>query len=515
MRPRFPNPIGGSSSVGLIKMEYTEITEEELKLYNEKMYDQPGFKPNWAKIKTLSQTDASIFAKFYLGITPFHYQDQVLNDNSDRIIVCSSRQIGKTYVVAIKALHHAMFNAGSEVLVFSKSSSQAKKFLRQMKHLMFLGQQHVNKITASASDGYAASNDEPAYVFPEEIDKKKPNNTEEFSLTNGSIIRSLPPTDSSRGYTGNVVIIDEASFVDDEIFDTVIEPTVRFTGGKIILLSTPNGQKGFFHHFFDPDDKRRPDERDETKFTYRRYWWDWRICPNKEIQDMTLNRKADLDPIRFAQEYEAKFTTDADGFFQHIKVKQATDDSLSLHYENKHLEMVCGIDYGVTKSKTVITLSYYDRERDDVILAYQHAFVAGYDNSNLRRDLINLEARFKIVNYVVDDCPQGQDITNWLLKEGRVVTPIYFGKEKVGMFWRFKAALNKRHDDDGPRVRYPLVNELISEMLALQQKDSKRTTGALIEKPQGGSDDRIDSFVLSTYPFLIEEKKTFRGSYLV
>jgi len=82
------------------------------------------------------------------------------------------------------------------------------------------------------------------------------------------------------------------------------------------------------------------------------------------------------------------------------------------------------------------------------------------------------------------------------------------------MFWRFKAALNKRHDDDGPRVRYPLINELINEMLSLQQKDSKRSTGTLIEKPQGGSDDRIDSFVLSTYPFLVEETRSFRSYWV-
>lgn len=490
-------------------MEYTVLTQEQLDAYEKRMEEPLGFKPNWAKIKTQSKTDPSIFAKWYLGITPFPYQDQVLLDDSPRINVCSSRQIGKTYVVAIKALHFAMFNKDKQVLVFSKNANQAKKFLRQMKYMMYEGQQHSSKIAANSFDHYASANDEPAYTFPEDIDKKKPDNTEEFTLTNGSVIRSLPSTDSARGYTADLVIVDEAAFVPDEIFDLVIEPTVRFTEGKIVLLSTPNGQKGFFHHYFDPEDKHERDEDDPL--TYKRYWWDWRICPNESIKKMTLSKKKDLDPIRFAQEYEAKFTVDADGFFQSKKVKAAVDDSLSQMYESKHLDMVCGIDYGVTKSCTVITLCYYDKERDDVILAYQHKFAPGYDNSNLRRDLINLEARFKIANYVVDDCPQGGDITTWLQKEGKVVTPIYFGKEKVGMFWRFKAALNKRLDDDGPRVRYPFINELLDEMLSLQQKDSKRTTGALIEKPQGGSDDRIDSFVLATYPFLVEERRHFRS----
>ena len=484
-------------------MEYTTITEEDMKKYQAKIADKVGFKPNWARIKQLSKKDPTIFAKYYLGITPFHYQDQVLNDNSNRIMVCSSRQIGKTYVVAIKALHYAMFHKDKQVLVFSKNANQAKKFLREMKRLMFLGTQHVNHLIASESSPFSLD-DEPAPTFPEDIDEKKPNNTEEFTLTNGSTIRSLPSTDSSRGYTADLVIIDEAAFVPDEIFDLVIEPTVRFTGGAIILLSTPNGQKGFFHHFFDPEDKKLEHE-------YTRYWWDWQICPNENIREVTLRKKNDLDPLRFAQEYEAKFTTDADAFFQNSKVKEACDENLSMLYEDKEHEMVAGIDVGVTKSRTVITLCYYDEERDDIILAYQKEYPPNYDNNNLRGQIKELEGRFKIVNWVIDYCPQGIDLIKWMQAEGKPVKEVYFGKEKVKMYFLFKGALNKRYDDDGPRIRYPFIAELQNQMLTLQQKDSKRGS-FLIEKPSGGRDDCIDSFVLATLPFLDKEpKKEFRS----
>jgi len=487
-------------------MKYTSITKEEEKIFRAKMdkaEPYAGAKPNMAKIRTLSKEDPSIFAKWYLGVEPFVYQDQVLNDDSSRIVVCSSRQIGKTYVTAIKALHYAMFNPDASILVFSRNNNQSKRFIREMKKIMQFGMDNL-KHMMDKCDTY---HDEPGqWIFPEDIDKKKPNNTEEFSLTNGSIIRSLPATDSSRGYTADLVIVDEAAFVPDEIFEMVIEPTVRFTGGTIILLSTPNGQKGFFYYLFDPLDKQVGRE-------YDRYWWKWEICPNDNIKEMTEKKRKTLDTMVFAQEYEAQFTVDSDSFFQSRKIREATVKEMDLRYADLENDYVCGIDYGVTHSKTVVTLSYLDKGDNVVYLGYQKSFPGGYDNAQIIRYLADLETKFNIVKYVVDDCPQGESPNQALEREGKKVQRMYFGKEKVGMYFRFKEALNIRDDDGGfgRRVRYPKIKPLIDEMVALQMRDSKRGTTFLIEKPQGGSDDRIDSFVLSTVPFLEEEQREFRS----
>jgi len=490
-------------------MKYTTITKEQENKFNEKMDKSGssiGASPNMARIKTLSKTDPSIFARWYLGVKPFVYQDMVLNDESNRIIVCSSRQIGKTYVTAIKALHYAMFNPDSSILVFSRNNNQSKRFIREMKKLMQEGMDNLKRETySSIAETYINESDEE-WMFPQDIDSKKPNNTEEFSLTNGSIIRSLPATDSSRGYTADLVIVDEAAFVPDDIFEMVIEPTVRFTGGTIILLSTPNGQKGFFYHLFDPLDKQVGRE-------YKRYWWKWEICPNPNIKEMTEKKRKQLDAMTFAQEYEAQFTVDSDSFFQSRKIREATVKDMNMKYADLDHEYVCGIDYGVSKSKTVVSLSYLDKNHNVVYLAYQKSFPGGYDNAQIPTFVNELETKFNIVQYVVDDCPQGESPTQALERVGKKVRRIYFGKEKVGMYFRFKESLNIRDDDGGfgRRVRFPKIRELIDEMVALQMRDSKRGTTFLIEKPQGGSDDRIDSFVLSTVPFLEEEKKEFRS----
>lgn len=488
-------------------MRYTEIPDKIQEEFNERMRDPAPFKPNWAKIKTLSKEDASIFTKWYLGMAPFVYQDMMLNGEQSRIVICSSRQIGKTYAVAFKALHFAMYNPKTTVLVYSRNLSQSKKFIKVMRNLMYEGMQNVKKLVDNSRTQYI--NEEPVFIFPQNIDNKKPNNTSEFSLLNGSTIMSLPATDSSRGFTADLVIVDEAAFVSDEIFEMVIEPTVRFTGGSIILLSTPNGQKGYFYDLFDPFEKKAEHE-------YTRYWWPWELCPNEKIREMTEKKRKSMDPMRFQQEYEARFTTDANAFFVPRKVKEATIESMEKVYSDLKNQYICGIDYGVTKSKTVVSLCYLNENDGNVYLVYQKTFPGGYDNAQLPRFLNTLETQFNITKYVVDDCPQGDSATQQLEREGKAVRRVYFGKEKIGMYFRFKTALNKRDDDDdgkGHRFRMPLIEDLKKEMMALQIRDSRTRVTYIIEKPQGGSDDRIDSLVLATLPFLEEEEREFR-SYL-
>jgi len=372
---------------------------------------------------------------------------------------------------------------------------------------MYEGMQNVKRLT----DGSNTYQDEkPPFIFPQDIDNKKANNTSEFSLLNGSTIMSLPATDSSRGFTADLVIVDEAAFVSDEIFEMVIEPTVRFTGGSIILLSTPNGQKGYFFDLFDPFEKRNEHE-------YTRYWWKWELCPNEKIRAMTEKKRTTMDPMRFQQEYEARFTTDANAFFLPLKIRGAIRHDIEVKYSDLDNQFICGIDYGVTKSKTVVSLCYLNEEEGTVYLAYQKVFPGGYDNAQLPAFLNSLETHFNITKYVVDDCPQGDSATQQLEREGKAVRRVYFGKEKVGIYFRFKTALNKTDDDDTIKIhrfRMPLIEELKKEMMALQIRDSRTRATYIIEKPQqNGSDDRIDSLVLAATPFLEVEEKEFR-SYL-
>jgi len=93
-------------------------------------------------------------------------------------------------------------------------------------------------------------------VYPKLIKKGKDKPTKsKMMLTNGSIIYCLPTGMTGygiRGFQIDQLYVDEAAFVNEEVF-TAITPGLVTTGGEIILLSTPYGREGYFFRCFHDD----------------------------------------------------------------------------------------------------------------------------------------------------------------------------------------------------------------------------------------------------------------------
>ena len=148
-------------------------------------------------------------------------QKSVLDHDAHRLILCCSRQWGKTTIIAIKALHTAIFQPGSEIVIISKSLKQAGLLL--------------NTVCESAA----------VLGFPR---KRVLGYEQSLHLPNGSKIFGVANSEkSSRGYTANIVIVDEAALVEDQVIGSA-SPTLSRTNGKLWLLSTPYGQTGLFYN---------------------------------------------------------------------------------------------------------------------------------------------------------------------------------------------------------------------------------------------------------------------------
>lgn len=69
----------------------------------------------------------------------------------------------------------------------------------------------------------------------------------EIRLSNGSFIKSFAANKTSmRGYSYDVLIIDESAFIKPDVIDAFIMNTDMNTHGKLITYSTPNG----YNHFY-------------------------------------------------------------------------------------------------------------------------------------------------------------------------------------------------------------------------------------------------------------------------
>src|SRR5262249_19251921 len=110
-----------------------------------------------------------------------------------------------------------------------------------------------------------------------------------------SRILALPGTgDTIRGMTANLVILDEAAMVPDELLAAVTPMTI-VSKGSIIALSTPKGVRGWFHDEWvgnDPEWHRVRVSAD--------------MCPRITAEDLERERKR-LGDADFRREYFLEF----------------------------------------------------------------------------------------------------------------------------------------------------------------------------------------------------------------
>ena len=155
-----------------------------------------------------------------LGFTPDAAQARVLLSESRRGILNCTRQWGKSTVTAAMAVHRAMTRPGSLVLVVSPSGRQSGELLRK-------------------AEGFAARLGVRR--------KGDGTNADSLAFPNGSRMVGLPGNDATvRGFSAvSLLLVDEASRVSDELYRAV-RPMLAVSGGTLWLMSTPNGQRGFF-----------------------------------------------------------------------------------------------------------------------------------------------------------------------------------------------------------------------------------------------------------------------------
>ncbi len=194
------------------------------------------------------------------GTLPFKtypFQDDCVthfNDHRFNVIV-KSRQLGLSTLVAAYAVWLAIFYKDKNVLVIATKLAVAQNFIRKVK--------------------FAIRSLPPWLLMPEIIS----NNKQSLEFSNGSIIKAVPTSDDAgRSEALSLLIVDEAAFVRN--FDELwmgLYPTLS-TGGRAIVLSTPNGVGGQYYDIYTQADSGDNDfnaislpwdvhpERDESWF---------------------------------------------------------------------------------------------------------------------------------------------------------------------------------------------------------------------------------------------------------
>jgi hypothetical protein len=230
------------------------------------------------------------------GTPPDTWQSELLRADANRMLLLCSRQAGKSTTAAALALHVALLQPGSPILILSPSDRQSGELFRKI------------------LNGYRAlGRPVPATV----------ETLHQLQLANGSRILSLPGTEKTvRGFSGvALLIIDEAARVDDALYRSV-RPMLAVSKGRLIALSTPFGRRGWFHDAWHSSEG----------------WQRLRItaddCPRITADFLAEERQA-LGERWYRQEYLCSFEDVIDAVFREEDIQAAICDDIQPLFLNR------------------------------------------------------------------------------------------------------------------------------------------------------------------------------------
>ena len=249
------------------------MTREELIIeYTRCMKDTPY------ALKTYLQTYDNTVSQ-YVPLELFPDQVTLIDDyeNFNENIALKYRQAGVSTVTAAwasKKLVFAKKNKPEKILIIANKLDTAIEMANKVKSFT---EQWPNWVGVGFS--------------------KEKNAQKHFKLTNGCEVKAVATsTDALRGYTPTILVFDEAAYIEaDSDFWAACMASLS-TGGKVIVISTPNGYDPIYYEIFDQAQKGMNDFKISPMVWYKdpRYNKDLQLVKCDDIIHYFLNREEHL-----------------------------------------------------------------------------------------------------------------------------------------------------------------------------------------------------------------------------
>jgi hypothetical protein len=225
-------------------------------------------------LKTYLQTYDNTQSK-YVPLELFNDQVTLVKDydTSEENIALKYRQAGVSTVTSAWA---------SKRLVFARKEKPEKILIIANK--MDTAQEMGNKVRAFVDQW-------PKWLGVGFSVEK--NSQRHFKLTNGCEVKAVATSkDALRGYTPTILIFDEAAYINaDEDFWSACMASLS-TGGKVIVISTPNGFDPIYYSIYSQAVKGMNDFKITEMYWFRdpRYSKDLKLIKCDDIVHYMLNR---------------------------------------------------------------------------------------------------------------------------------------------------------------------------------------------------------------------------------
>jgi len=335
-----PDNVKGYKGNVLLKKtnQNIEFSQERVEEYLKCQMDPIYFAETYVKIITLND-----------GLQNFHpwdYQKNMIESFKDNryTIVTTARQAGKSTTTCAYILWYIIFHPDKTVALLANKGDTAREILGRVQ----LAYQHL-----------------PKWLQQGVVEWNKGS----FVLENNSrVLAAATSASAIRGYTINLLFIDEAAHIDnwDEFFTSVYPTISSGKESKIILVSTPNGLNHFYATWINAVENRNG---------YKAIQVNWRDVPGRD-DDWKQNTLAGMnfDIEKFNQEMECEFLGSSGTLIAGWKLKELVHqnpiqdkEGLTQYFqpEKEHVYiMVCdvsrgkGLDYSAFQLVDVTSMPY-------------------------------------------------------------------------------------------------------------------------------------------------------------
>ena len=404
-----------------------------------------------------SQMSSSEFAEKILKMKPFPYQKALLEDSSKRLVACMGRQSGKTTTIAMRAIHFAYTNPGVTVLITAPSLRQSMIMFDRISMFVFstaLLKNHVIRSTRTI-----------------------------IQLDNRSQIIALPCSEYFlRGYTAHMCIMDEASFMPEEVITQVLFPMLSTTDGYAIMLSTPWGRDHFFYRaFMDPNYSVHRVKSSECP-----------LIKPEFLEEMRRN----MTEQAFRMEYMAEFVEALNSYFPQDLIRRCVDPTLefvsSLETQILSGEYYAGVDFGKLQDYSVITILEW--EENLLKLVYLIEFPIGTPYTRVIGHLVRADKKFRFRKVLVDQTGVGEPVLEGLKEQGmqNVEGLVFTVRTKEELLSCLKIAMEQQ------RLKMPYHRRL-AEQINEQQYEYSKSGHLKFSHPENSHDDMLWSLALGCY----------------
>ena len=272
------------------------------------------------------------------------YQDIQIKCSSSKKAVRCGRRTGKSYGLSLDIFERMMNNPNYQVLVVTPFLSQAKELADTVRKLI----RAVNPELGDWDSIVARSVTSPY---------------QEIRFTNGSTFKAFTAGNDNanavRGQGAHLIVIDEADFLSQEAFDSIMAILMDKPNTEIICTSTPMGENIMF---------KLSNSKDYKEFHFPSF-----VIPHYN-DDMDQANRENLSINGYLQEIMALYSLDDRAVFQPDFINNAVNTNVSVPIydvlSNRDNYIVSlGCDWNADRVGTRICVLAYSKSEGKMFIA--------------------------------------------------------------------------------------------------------------------------------------------------